>query len=259
MQNMSKITPATAPYSPAEIFNHYNLEWGEAFRKINYLHKVFLQGSGPTRAVNETGCTTCGDASWPKLLNSWRSTADVQPTFESVMSNIQHNNQYAIRAGPGHFNDADMLQCGQPGIKLSECRLSLSLWSLAKSPLLIGADVRHFSTATLALLKNPEVIAVNQDSLGEQGTWVAGTDKQVWAGKLSKDRFAVTLVNMDNATSAEVELHWGMLPGTVTARAKFSVRDVWARKEIGERSGSVSLLVAPQDSRMVVLAPVGRK
>ena len=254
---MSKITPKTAPYTPEEIFNHYNVEWGAAFRKINYLNKVFLQGSGPTRAVNESGCATCGDASWPKLLNSWRSGADVRPTFESVMSNIHNNDQYAIRAGSGHWNDADMLQCGQPGINLNECRLALSLWSLAKSSMLIGADVRHFSTATLALLKNPEVIAVNQDSLGDQGTWVAGTTRQVWAGKLSRDRFAVTLVNMeDNATSAEVTLNWRMLPGAVAAGATFSVRDLWARKGLGDHTSSVSLMVGPHDCRMLVLAPV---
>ena len=92
-------------------------------------------------------------------------------------------------------------------------------------------------------------------SAGEQGTWVAGTTKQVWAGKLSKDRFVVTLVNMDNATSADVELNWGMLPGAVAASAKYSVRDLWARKELGEHSGSVSLAVGPQDSRMLVLVP----
>ena len=61
-----------------------------------------------------------------------------------------------------------MLQCGQPGIGLAQCRTVLSLWSAAKSPLLIGADVRHFSPGVIGLLTNREVIAVNQDSLGEQ-------------------------------------------------------------------------------------------
>ena len=156
------MTNKTAPYTPAEIFNKYNTEWGAAFRKIGYLDKVFLQGSGPGRALNISGCASCGDASWPELLNSWRTTGDVAPTFGSMMSNIQKNDQYAIRAGPGHWNDADMLQCGQPGMALSECRLALSLWSIAKSSMLIGADVRKFSKDTLTLLKNSEVIAVNQ-------------------------------------------------------------------------------------------------
>jgi alpha-galactosidase len=252
----TKASNETAPLTPAEIFNEYNVRWKEAFSKIGYLDKVFLQGSGPGRALNVSGCAACGDASWPRLLNSWRTTGDVKPTFASVMSNIHENDRYALRAGPGSWNDADMLQCGQPGIALGVCRLVLSLWSLAKSPMLIGADVRHFSTETLSLLKNPEMIAVSQDSLGEQGRWVAGsTSQQVWAGRLSNDRFAVTLVNMDNTTTADVQLTWAMLPGDVATAAKYTVRDLWARTELGVHEGRISLQVAVQDSRMLVLTP----
>lgn len=147
-----------------EIFDEYNVRWGAAFRRLGYLDSVFFQGSGPGRATNSS--------SFPVLMNSWRTTADVKATFESVMANIHANDKYAPLAGPGHFNDADMLQCGQPGIGPAECRTVLSLWSIAKSPLLIGADVRRFSAETLTLLTNPEVIAVSQDKLGRQGRWV---------------------------------------------------------------------------------------
>eukprot|EP00660_Eupelagonema_oceanica_P001826 gene1826-17844_t len=133
------------------IFDEYNTQWAAAFRRIGYLDRVFYQGSGPGRASNNTNL--------PSLLNSWRTTADVKPTFDSVMHNIQDNDKYAALAGPHHWNDADMLQCGQPGITLAECRLMLSLWSLAKSPLLLGADVRRFPTSVVELLTNAEVIA----------------------------------------------------------------------------------------------------
>ena len=81
-----------------------------------------------------------------------------------------------------------MLQCGQPGITVGECRVNLALWSLAKSPLLIGADVRGFGHDIIALLTNHEVLAVNQDAAGVQGRLVAtadGNQTQIWAGPLA--------------------------------------------------------------------------
>eukprot|EP00912_Choanoflagellata_sp_UC4_P000165 UC4_evm1s107 len=151
---------STAPLTPADVFNEYNEQWDIAFRNVDYITNVFIQGSGPTRATNSS--------SWIARLNSWRTGADVKPTFKSVLDNIHQNNNYADLAAPGSWNDADMLQCGQKGIQAAQCRTIVSLWSAAKSPLLIGADLRLFSQKTIDLLTNPEVIAVNQDPLGEQ-------------------------------------------------------------------------------------------
>jgi alpha-galactosidase len=211
---------ATAPLTAQEIFIQYNEAWVTAFAAIGYEDKVFLQGSGPTRACG-TNVSSC--AAIPRQLNSWRTTGDVKPTFASVMSNIQHNDAYASLAGPHHWNDADMLQCGQPNITGSECRVNLALWSIAKSPLLIGADVREFGEETLALLTNREVLRVSQDPLGEQGQLVvaAGTHNNqtsVWAGRLAPRgslTFAAVLVNLDDSAPVSIELSWEMLPGSV--------------------------------------------
>ena len=97
-----------------------------------------------------------------------------------------------------------------------------------------------------------------RDSLGEQGRWITGnTSSQVWAGRLSNNRFVAALINIDNTTAAELALSWAMLPGNVAADAKYTVRDVWARKDLGEHSVSVTLTVDAQDSRMFVLTPAG--
>merc|ERR1711862_1090002 len=146
------------------------------------------------------------------------------------MANIKANDKYAPLAGPYHWNDADMLQCGQPHMSLAECRLSLSLWSLAKSPLLIGADVRKFNSSVIKLLGNPEVIAVNQDALGQQGRLVSSVNaSQVWAGALTGGRFVAALVNLDAASIQPVTLSWAML-GQVRPSMSFTVRDLWARR-----------------------------
>ena len=95
----------TKPLTAQKIFSDYNLAWVAAFKKLDYEQHVFLQGSGPTRACGENA-SSC--AAIPSQLNSWRTTADVQPTFDSVLKNIQDNDAYASLAGPHHWNDADV-------------------------------------------------------------------------------------------------------------------------------------------------------
>ena len=153
-----------------------------------------------------------------------------------------------------------MLQCGQPGITVGECRVNLALWSLAKSPLLIGADVRGFSQDIIALLTNHEVLAVNQDAAGVQGRLVAtanGNQTQIWAGPLAPKgglAFAVALVNLNNESSLEVELEWDALPGPVPPSASLVARDLWERQDLGPHTGSVKLTVEPHDCRFIRLS-----
>ena len=90
------------------------------------------------------------------------------PRWESVMSNIHRQNRMARVAKPGHFNDPDMLQVGNVGLTLTEQYSHMSLWCVASAPLLAGTDIIHASRATLNILANPEVTAVNQD-LGREG------------------------------------------------------------------------------------------
>ena len=183
----------------------------------------------------------------------------MQPSFASVLKNIHANDQYADLAAPGSWNDADMLQCGQPGIGIAQCRTMLSLWSAAKSPLLIGADVRHFSADIVALLTNTEVLAVSQDSLGEQARWVSSNSSsrsEVWSGRLSGGRFVIVLVNLDAAQMHTIVTSWcDVLPGHIEPGASFAVRDLWAQQDLGAYDGEIALAVGAEDSRMLVLSP----
>ncbi|CAF1464839.1 unnamed protein product [Didymodactylos carnosus] len=105
--------------------------------------------------------------------NSWRTTGDISDNWNSMISNIDINNQYADRAAPGGWNDPDMLEVGNGGMTNTEYISHFSIWAISKAPLLIGSDVTKISQETLNILTNPEVIAVNQDSLGSQGKKVA--------------------------------------------------------------------------------------
>ncbi|XP_058081668.1 alpha-galactosidase 2-like isoform X2 [Magnolia sinica] len=101
--------------------------------------------------------------------NAWRTTGDIQDKWESITTIADENNKWGRFAGPGRWNDADMLEVGNGGMSLEEYRSHFSIWALMKSPLLIGCDIRFASRQTLAILRNKEVIDVNQDPLGIQG------------------------------------------------------------------------------------------
>jgi len=113
-------------------------------------------------------------ATWaPMVGNSWRTTGDISDGWDSMVSRIDLNDAWWKYAGPGAWNDPDMLEVGNGGMTTTEYTSHFSLWALSKSPLLIGCDITNMSPATLSILTNSEVIAINQDPLGVQGHKVA--------------------------------------------------------------------------------------
>ena len=114
---------------------------------------------------------------WGKDVgNSWRTTGDIVDTWKSMISIIDSNNQWYEYAGPGGWNDPDMLEVGNGGMTTIEYRTHFSLWAISKAPLLIGCDVTNMSKDTWDILSNEEVIAINQDKLGEQGRKIKITE-----------------------------------------------------------------------------------
>lgn len=110
---------------------------------------------------------------WPKYVgNAWRTGDDIGSRFSSVFKDLATANPWATVGGTGGWNDADMLEVGNPGLSIPEQRTHFALWALIKSPLLIGADVRTLAKASLDILLNRELIAVNQDALGVQAALV---------------------------------------------------------------------------------------
>ncbi|KAF8021787.1 hypothetical protein BT93_G2044 [Corymbia citriodora subsp. variegata] len=167
-------------------------------------------------------------ATWaPSIGNSWRTTGDIKDTWGSMISKADQNDEWASYAGPGGWNDPDMLEVGNGNMTTEEYRCHFSLWSLAKAPLILGCDLRSMDNDTFELVSNKEVIAVNQDELGIQGKKVNQTgDLEVWSGPLSGNRVAVVLINRGLST-ATVTAEWSniglkssvssMLHSTVTS------------------------------------------
>ncbi len=109
-------------------------------------------------------------ATWSKPVgNSWRTTGDIANNWSSMISIIDVNNRWYEYAGPGGWNDPDMLEVGNGGMTVEEEKIHFGLWCISKAPLLIGCDITKMSKETFEILTNPEVIAINQDPLGVQG------------------------------------------------------------------------------------------
>jgi len=162
------------------------------------------------------------------------------------VSTIHANDNMASIARPGHFNDPDMMQVGNVGLSLVEQYSHMSLWCVAGAPLLIGTDLVHASEETLSILTNPEPISVNQD-LGYngaiQGRIVSTSSKphvEVWSKRLADgNSYGVVLLNLDDGP-ANVTAQWSDL-GQLSGSA--AVRDLWARKDLGNFEDSFTIEV----------------
>jgi len=156
-------------------------------------------------------------------------------------------------AGPGHWNDPDMLEVGNGGMSIPEYRAHFSLWALLAAPLMAGNDVRSMPPEIKEILTNSEVIAVNQDKLGREGRRIKKNgDLEVWARPLSDGSRAVILFNR-GTNEAEVGVFWEDIayPNHLSAK----VRDLWAHKDLGSFNGDYSAKVAPHSVVMVKITP----
>jgi alpha-galactosidase len=194
--------------------------------------------------------------------NLWRTTGDISDDFavkkkghdweHPVTMILDLNEPLWPFAGPGHWNDPDMLEVGNGGMTPDEYRSHFSLWAMMAAPLIAGNDIAHMDDTTKSILENKEVIAVDQDPLGIQGhrVWKDG-DREVWVKPLARGAKAVLLFNRGEApaaiTATADQLGW---PASVRAK----VRDLWARKGAGRWSGSVTATVEPHG---VVMLRVG--
>ena len=156
-------------------------------------------------------------------------------------------------AGPGHWNDPDMLEVGNGGMTTAEYRAHFSLWALLAAPLMAGNDVRSMTPEIKELLTNAEVIAVDQDKLGREGhrVWKNG-DLEAWAKPLSEGSRAVILLNR-GTTASDVSVFWEALGYPAHLAAK--VRDLWEHKDLGSFTGSFKARVEPHSVVMVRVLP----
>src|SRR5438094_547694 len=193
----------------------------------------------------------------PQIGNLWRTTGDIQDKWASMISLLDLSSQHAGVARPGAWNDPDMLEVGNGGMTDDEYRAHFSLWAIMAAPLMAGNDVRSMSAATRDILTNPELIAVDQDSLGVQGMLVreGPPELQVWAKPLKDGARAVALLNRGDS-AAKITARFDRL-GLRTDSA--TVRDLWARADRGAFSREYAATVPAHGVTMLRVTPIRAK
>jgi alpha-galactosidase len=193
--------------------------------------------------------------------NMWRATGDIQDCWSckktwggsGFLEIIDLMDPLYSYAGPGHWNDADMLEIGNGGMTTEEYRAHFSLWAIFSAPLLAGNDLEHMTPDTREILLNKEVIAIDQDPMGIQGHRVqkAG-DLEVWSKQLADGGRAVALLNRSDK-AATISADWRNIgyPATLPA----TVRDLWAHKDLARHTGSFSAEVPGHAVVMVRITP----
>ena len=195
--------------------NHDGLEAQEAYTRM----RDALYAAG--RPVVFSLCEWGGNKPWEWAANVgqlWRTTTDIYPAFDSVLDHGNWQQWGVLRimdaqkplrraAGPGHWNDPDMLEVGN-GMSESEDRAHFSMWCMLAAPLISGNNLAAMAPATLAILTNPAVIAVDQDKLGVEGfPYSTNGNVEVWFKPLAQGDWAMCALNRGKAPQT-VTFNW---------------------------------------------------
>ena len=201
----------------------------------------------------------------PEVGNLWRTTFDIRPCWDcgqqTHSKGIQVENfigftkildlQVGLEsyAGPGHWNDPDMLEVGNGELSYTENVAHFSLWCILAAPLMLGNDIRSMSDEVLEIITNKEVIAINQDPLGRQGKKVRDDgDLEVWSKELHDGSRAVLLFNRSE-TEQEIPFEWYEVG--LPQNLKMQVRDLWQKQELGRFEGTYEAAVPSHGVVMV--------
>ena len=208
---------------------------------------------------------------WGKEVGGhlWRTSYDVYDMWDSprnemspigIMASIDALANLARFAGPGGWNDPDMLVVGLNntgnikggGCNEIEYRSQMSMWCMVSAPLMIGSDIRNMDESTRNILLNKDIIAIDQDELGKQGFRVFRKDGlEAWQKPLSGDRVAIAYLNR-NSWDGTLSASWEDLE--LDPDLRYSVYDVWEHEEVNHKEGMLSASLKPHECQVFLLS-----
>jgi len=204
--------------------------------------------------------------------HSWRTTGDIYPCWDCELSHSSFSRLGVMRildkqaglrkyAGPGHWNDMDMLEVGM-GMTADEDRAHFAIWAMMASPLILGNDLRSMPESTRRILSNKDVIAINQDKAGIQAwKFMDASPLEYWAKPLANDEWAIMVLNRGEQ-AANISYDWKahLLSDDLTKREAdfkrkvYNWRDIWGGKS-GDTSKKLETKVAPHSVLLLRLKP----
>lgn len=181
----------------------------------------------------------------------WRTYGDITPRWSAFQAIIRRQHGLEKWAGPGRWNDPDMLEIGNGDLTPDEMHTQMTQWCILAAPLLIGTDLTKIDALVKSILTNDEVIAVNQDVRGKQGWMLRKTgDQEIWVKPLSGDRWAAALFNRgDQAASMEFD------PAELKLGGNVIVRDLWRQHDLS-KGVPVRFHVGPHGAEMISISAV---
>jgi alpha-galactosidase len=261
-------------------------QWGVDYLKYDFAEKraLFRMGKALKAIDRPIFYNMCGwgksqEWSWGHSFggNSWRTTYDVMSVWHTgsnanpvgIMDAVDETEALGPYAGPGHWNDPDMLVIGlERGtaaqsrhqeevttLSATEQRTQMSLYSMLAAPLLIGADIRDLDETARETLLNEEIIAINQDPLGVPA-WraVKLADQEVWKRPLKGGDYALAFVNRGERETT-IAATWRQLNLT----GRYQVRDVWQHENLGDENQQLAVAVASHETVVLRLTPVNEE
>lgn len=205
------------------------------------------KGREITYSISEYGHTKPWTWAAP-VANLWRTTADIQPRWDSVARIIESQAALAGTSAPGAWNDPDMLQIGNGKFTPEETRSHVAMWAMLAAPLMVGTLVDKLPQQTLDVLANPRLVAIDQDSLGKQAARIqqtAGVD--LWTRELSGGRQAIAVFNTGNSTQSV----------TLSLGQDAALTDVWSGNAVAHGTAKVTAQVKAHDTAVFTRRSVG--
>lgn len=255
-------------------------KWGVDYLKYDWCFTENLNGKGAyitmSKALKQAGrpivfslCEWGDNKPWlwaKEVGHLWRTTGDIYNCYDcvedhgtwksfGVMQILDKQEGLRQYAGPGHWNDPDMMQVGN-GMSYNQERAHFTMWAMLAAPLISGNDLRSMSQQTLSVLTNREVIAVNQDSLGIQGFRQEVKDSvETWLKPLADGSWALVYLNRSKSPKS-ITVDWKSfkifdeLSGRTfdtTSKDLFIIRDLWLKKDIADTRKPLLVTIGVED------------
>ena len=163
--------------------------------------------------------------------NLWRTTGDIDPAWDRMYAIVSQQDGLESYAGPGHWNDPDMLEVGNGKLSVEENRSHFTWWAMLAAPLLAGNDLPNMKPAIHDILTNRDVIAIDQDPLGKQGKKAyANGEVEVWTRHLKGGALAIAVFNVGSDRYSTHPFHLNL--GKLVLHGPQTGKDLWTGKPI---------------------------